>query len=236
MDLYHEIGGKSQLKPQLIMVLVAKKEPALYGLIKHLADVTLQVREDVVDDFALENDHECLFCSQMPTQFVLAKNVRGKQRGPDPSTIHNILLKLNSKLLGKNQVLAPNPTMQMFKRPIMFVGADVTHASPDARGTKPSIAAMVASMDPYATLYRCEIRLQGGTQVKEVIEVIEDTENMVKSLLKAFYENTNGKKPEKIIFYRDGVSEGQFQDVLNSELEFDVYADLSLMFGRSQES
>ena len=36
---------------------------------------------------------------------------------------------------------------------------------------------------------------------------------MVRELLIAFYKNTRGFKPTRIIFYRDGVSEGQFQMV-----------------------
>ena len=36
---------------------------------------------------------------------------------------------------------------------------------------------------------------------------------MVKGMLIAFWRNNNGIKPEHILFYRDGVSDGQFQDV-----------------------
>uniref|UniRef100_A0A0K8RHS9 Putative translation initiation factor 2c eif-2c n=1 Tax=Ixodes ricinus TaxID=34613 RepID=A0A0K8RHS9_IXORI len=38
---------------------------------------------------------------------------------------------------------------------------------------------------------------------------------MVKEALRAFYRKTR-QKPRKIIFYRDGVSEGQFAEVLNT--------------------
>ena len=31
-----------------------------------------------------------------------------------------------------------------------------------------------------------------------------------------FYRATKGKKPEALVFYRDGVSEGQFQQVLQA--------------------
>ena len=43
-------------------------------------------------------------------------------------------------------------------------------------------------------------------------EVIEDLATMVKDLLISFYVAT-GFKPARIIFYRDGVSEGQFSQV-----------------------
>ena len=40
---------------------------------------------------------------------------------------------------------------------------------------------------------------------------------MVQELLQEFYRNTK-KRPEKIIVYRDGVSEGQFDAVVREEL------------------
>ena len=46
-------------------------------------------------------------------------------------------------------------------------------------------------------------------------EVIGDLEAMTKELLIEFYRATR-QKPEKIIMYRDGVSEGQFQTVSHS--------------------
>ena len=38
-----------------------------------------------------------------------------------------------------------------------FVGADVTHPAPDQMGVKPSIAAIVASIDPAVSRYICEV-------------------------------------------------------------------------------
>ena len=40
---------------------------------------------------------------------------------------------------------------------------------------------------------------------------------MSRALLMKFHKNTS-RWPLKIVFYRDGVSEGQFIEVLNSEL------------------
>ena len=50
------------------------------------------------------------------------------------------------------------------------------------------------------------------------VEVIVRTQEMIKKLLLSFYKYTRGQKPEKLIYYRDGVSEGQFQDVLEKEI------------------
>jgi hypothetical protein len=40
----------------------------------------------------------------------------------------------------------------------------------------------------------------------------------VQKLLLSFYVNTKKKKPERLIFFRDGVSEGQIQHCLAREL------------------
>src|ERR1044072_7698547 len=76
----------------------------------------------------------------------------------------------------------------------------------------PSIAALCASMDAKASRYAASIRVQSGRT-----EIIADLANMVKELLKTFYQ-TCGRKPDRILFYRDGVSEGQFGQVLKSEI------------------
>jgi hypothetical protein len=44
-------------------------------------------------------------------------------------------------------------------------------------------------------------------------EIIVDLKNMVKDLLLEFHAQNRGMKPERILFYRDGVSEGQFREV-----------------------
>jgi hypothetical protein len=67
-------------------------------------------------------------------------------------------------------------------------------------------------MDAKASRYAASIRVQSGRT-----EIIADLANMVKELLKTFYQ-TCGRKPDRILFYRDGVSEGQFGQVLRGEI------------------
>ncbi|VAI01064.1 unnamed protein product [Triticum turgidum subsp. durum] len=159
------------------------------------------------------------------TQCCLPKNVQkgGKQY------LENLSLKINVKVGGRNTVLED----ALYKRiplltdvPTIVFGADVTHpaAGEDA---SPSIAAVVASMDwPEVTKYKCLVSSQGPRE-----EIIADlyTETMdpqrgrvgggmIRELLLSFYRAT-GCKPHRIIFYIDGVSEGQFSQVLLYEMD-----------------
>ena len=51
-----------------------------------------------------------------------------------------------------------------------------------------------------------------------MVEEIVDMQDITKQLLVNFFQRTKGRKPHKIIYYRDGVSEGQFEDILNLEM------------------
>lgn len=70
------------------------------------------------------------------------------------------------------------------------------------------VVQVVGSMDAHPSRYSSTVRVQKHRQ-----EVIEDLATMVKDLLIAFYRSTCFK-PARIIFYRDGVSEGQFTQVI----------------------
>lgn len=137
------------------------------------------------------------------------------------STCSNLLLKVNSKLNGVNHALSPVSKPPCLRRPVMIVGADVTHPAPDQTDI-PSVAAVCASHDPQAFKYNIQIRLQPPR-----VEIIQDLEAIMREQLKYFYGIT-GYKPERIMFYRDGVSEGQFFEVLNSEVNAIRRACISL--------
>ncbi|CAB4409322.1 unnamed protein product [Rhizophagus irregularis] len=123
----------------------------------------------------------------------------------------NVCLKMNVKLGGMNSFLIPEHIQFVTDEPTILMGADITHSSPGySKG--PSYAALCGSMDAKASRYAASIRVQPGRT-----EIITDLANMVKELLKAFYQ-TCGRKPKKILFYRKGVSESQFMKVLECEL------------------
>ncbi|XP_021934924.1 protein argonaute-2-like isoform X2 [Zootermopsis nevadensis] len=143
---------------------------------------------------------------------ILTQCVKGRtMQRMNAATCSNILLKVNSKLNGINHSLASVSRPPCLKKPIMIVGADVTHPSPDQTDI-PSVAAVTASHDPKAFQYNIQVRLQPPR-----VEIIEDLEDIMKKQLLFFHKATQ-YKPQAIIFFRDGVSEGQFAQVLNSEV------------------
>nr|XP_012231083.1 PREDICTED: protein argonaute-2 isoform X1 [Linepithema humile]XP_012231084.1 PREDICTED: protein argonaute-2 isoform X1 [Linepithema humile] len=132
-------------------------------------------------------------------------------RKMNPSTVKNILLKINSKLNGINHIFGNMPMCLQNNSCCMLVGADVTHPSPDSVDI-PSIAAVAASQDIQAFQYNAALRLQ---QPKE--EMILDLEDIITSQI-CIYKDKTKFLPKKIIYYRDGVSEGQLPQVMHFEI------------------
>lgn len=94
------------------------------------------------------------------------------------------------------------------------MGADVYHPGPEERNNgHPSVAAVCASMNPDCTEYAARYRLN-ETLKNETIEKLSE---MTIELLNEF-KNRNGEFPDHIIVYRDGVSEGQFNNIMSDEV------------------
>ncbi|KAJ4746619.1 Argonaute family protein [Rhynchospora pubera] len=141
----------------------------------------------------------------------------------------NVALKINVKVGGRNTVLMDalrGRIPLVSDRPTIIFGADVTHPHP-GEDSSPSIAAVVASQDwPEVTKYAGLVSAQAHRQelIQDLFKVWQDpqrgtvTGGMIKELLISFKRAT-GQKPQRIIFYRDGVSEGQFYQVLLYELD-----------------
>ncbi|XP_075974790.1 protein argonaute-2-like [Anticarsia gemmatalis] len=144
-------------------------------------------------------------------------------------TAKNILLKVNSKLMGINQALGDKTMPRCLKDGgVMIVGADVTHPSPE-QSNVPSIAAVTASIDSRCYMYNIELSVQ--TPKKEMIVEFED---MMFDHLKVYKERNMNQLPHKIFVFRDGVSEGQFVQVMNSELAA-VHAAYRRMAGSTRK-
>ncbi|KAM7267366.1 hypothetical protein ACFE04_009532 [Oxalis oulophora] len=153
----------------------------------------------------------------------------------------NVALKINVKTGGINSVLTDAVQKRipyLTDRPTIVFGADVTHPQP-GEDSGPSIAAVVASMNwPDVSKYQGLVSSQNHRE--EIIENLykrtEDAQRgivhsgMIRELLIAFYQSTE-QKPHRIIFYRDGVSDGQFSQVLLHEVSAIREACQSLQSG-----
>jgi len=95
---------------------------------------------------------------------------------------------------------------------VMFVGADVGHPGPGS-DTRPSVTSLVASVDAQCTRYTSVTDVQSPR-----VEIIETLGVMLEKVLRDYYDFNNKKLPQTMVFFRDGVSEGEFQEVAQKEL------------------
>ncbi|KAG8097788.1 hypothetical protein GUJ93_ZPchr0013g34305 [Zizania palustris] len=196
--------GQSQQLELLIIVLPEANTSIFYGRIKRICETELGVM----------------------SQCCLPRNVQkaGQQY------LQNMALKINVKVGGRNTALEDALHRRiplLTDLPTMIFGADVTHP-PSGEDASPSIAAVVASMDwPEVSKYKCLVSSQCHREeiIADLFTEVKDSQKglvyggMIRELLVSFYRANGCRKPARIIFYRDGVSEGQFSQVLLYEMD-----------------
>lgn len=158
-----------------------------------------------------------------------------------PHFFSDVMLKTNLKLGGVNHVVAKKDLGFIAEGKTMIIGADVCHPIP---GTdRPSVAACVANIDTPLAQWPSESRLQwhprgrkGSSQevsstfasqyafswrlgvwkltLHPSQQIILQLAPMIKIHLERFLRH-NQRRPENILYYRDGVSEGQFNAILS---------------------
>ncbi|THV67390.1 Piwi-domain-containing protein, partial [Aureobasidium pullulans] len=98
---------------------------------------------------------------------------------------------------------------------VVIIGADVSHAAPGLNG--PSMAAMTVLMNTNATRYAAAIETNGHR-----VEMITDEKikKHIISLIKNGWSRqvAQGKPPATVVYFRDGVSEGQSSQVIDQEV------------------
>lgn len=142
----------------------------------------------------------------IPSQCIVAKHV-GKANA---QYCANVCLKINMKLRGKNSVLT-NSLPVVSSAPTIITGAEVSHPR-SGMDSRSSIASVVASLDRYSAKYVARVCAQKSSNAN-----VHQLPLMLRDLFLVFYQHTQ-YKPEHIIYYRDGVSDGQFADILHSEM------------------
>jgi eukaryotic translation initiation factor 2C len=179
---------KFKAKPNFLFVILPSDNAVLYDCIKFVCDCKLGV------------PNICNIGSKF-----------SKEKG-QMQYFANVAMKFNQKLGGVNHTVELKRMAPLDAQTILF-GIDVTHPSPGSSESAPSVAGVVASVDSMFSQYPASMRTQKGRQ-----EMVEHLEEMIIERLKLWQKRNQGKLPTKIIVYRDGVSEGQYKIVLESEL------------------
>ncbi|KAK2034238.1 piwi domain-containing protein [Colletotrichum zoysiae] len=191
---YAQIKAQTKAIPQLLFCVLRFNNAGSYERIKKSGD--------------------CRF--GLLTQCVLARHVE-KNQGQYHS---NVAMKVNAKL-GGITCRIPHPggpsvkAPAFFKEVTMMMGVDVSHATPGIDA--PSMASMTMSMDNDATFYSAAVETNGYRV--EMMSPI-NAKNFLARLMPTWHKRMNHPAPPPhIIYLRDGVSEGQYDQVLEYEVE-----------------
>ncbi|KAJ7226883.1 argonaute-like protein [Mycena pura] len=190
MNALNSANGK---KPSFVLVLLSHRDNFIYPGIKRMGDVDLGIH----------------------TVHMQLDKALGDERKQD-QYLSNVALKVNSKLGGINHLLDNNAMKWLTKQKTMMVGIDVTHPGPGSREGSPSIAAVVASVDDNFVQFPASLRIQKPDPNRESKEMVTELRDMLVERL-LLYEKKNKSLPQRIIVFRDGVSEGQFDIVVKEE-------------------
>ncbi|KAH7093186.1 Piwi domain-containing protein [Paraphoma chrysanthemicola] len=178
---------KFKAKPNFLFVILASDNPFMYDCIKYVCDCKLGVPN---------------ICN-VGSKF-------SKEKG-QMQYFANVAMKFNQKLGGVNHTVELSKMAPLDAQTILF-GIDVTHPSPGSADSAPSIAGVVASVDSMFSQYPASMRTQRGRQ-----EMVAELEAMIIERLKLWQKRNQNRLPNKVIVYRDGVSEGQYRTVLEAE-------------------
>ncbi|WWC66253.1 uncharacterized protein I206_100154 [Kwoniella pini CBS 10737] len=176
--------------PQLICCILPGRDAWLYELIKKSSFTDLK--------------------GPVPTQCMQASKIRNP-RGIDAYT-GNLVMKIQNKLGGLPHQVPVSEMPGMIKGKTMLLGGDLG-LPPIKAGNElsPTVACTIATYNADCDTYSAQIRLQEGRA-----EIITDLSSMIEEHLKIFHKH-NGQYPERILIFRDGISEGQYAAVLSYE-------------------
>ncbi|KAL8716741.1 MAG: hypothetical protein Q9225_005958 [Loekoesia sp. 1 TL-2023] len=186
--LFYAVGNRHNIRPQMLLFILPNKNADVYLRIKKSCDCRWGVKSQCV-------------------QGAQAMKV-------SPQYISNVLMKFNAKLGGTTNRIVTRGPGGHFGRPTMIIGADVSHAAPMVGA--PSYAAMTVSMDKYAARYAAGVQTNGYR-----VEMIStrNLRDMLSPLFRHWTANVSGGRlPDHIYYFRDGVSEGQYVNVLRNEV------------------
>ncbi|XP_026198190.1 piwi-like protein 2 isoform X2 [Anabas testudineus] len=143
----------------------------------------------------------CCVKSPIPSQAINVRTISQQQKLK--SVAQKILLQMNSKLGGELW------TVNVPLKNLMVVGVDVHH---DTSKSHRSVMGFVASVNSSLTRWYSRVTFQSPTE-----ELINGFRVCLLAALQKYFE-VNHTLPEKIVVYRDGVSDGQLKMVERYEI------------------
>ncbi|GAO18386.1 uncharacterized protein UV8b_05404 [Ustilaginoidea virens] len=187
----HSEISKQRGYTQLIFVVVQHKNSPHYERLKKSADCRFGILSQVVNGSAVANNN-------------------GQYHS-------NVCMKVNAKLGGATSRTMPpwksQPTFFPKDRPTMIIGVDISHGP--VGGSAPSTAAMTMAVDRDANRYAAMVE-SNGYRVDMLTP--SNVHFMLGQLTKYWMAGHENAFPKHIIYFRDGVSEGQFAHVLDQEV------------------
>ncbi|ROW02467.1 hypothetical protein VMCG_06148 [Cytospora schulzeri] len=188
--IYKAVGAQYQAPPDLFFFILPDKSQVVYERLKKNMDIRLA----------------------MVSQMVQSSHAVKAQ----PQYCANVAMKVNAKLGGFTSKLVG---ANFFIAPTMIIGVDVSHGSHGQAGgggaSIASMAAMTISMNRDATRYAAVCETNG-----QRIEILSPARirEMIPSTVERWCQE-HKCAPQHVFYFRDGVSEGQFAGVLQSEAE-----------------
>ena len=141
----------------------------------------------------------------IPSQVILSETI--KRNGKSlRNIIKNVMIQISAKM---GDIPWGYKNLPLMDRPTMIIGMDVCHR---VGKNRKSVLGFVASKDKYVGTYYSASVSQGEKQ-----EIAFSIEKLFQEAMIEFI-NTNGVPPERIIVYRDAVSEGQSEVTLSTEV------------------
>ncbi|KAG2061216.1 Piwi-domain-containing protein [Suillus hirtellus] len=205
-SLKNAVNSRIGKDPEMVLAILPTSSTDIYHAIKSFGDVI----------------------AGFPTQCVRENKI---ERANDQYCA-NLGMKINAKLGGVNSLPRSGALEKLMSAPFMIMGmyrpclalethwrlvhpapgADVGHPAPGMIN-QPSVASLVYSFDRYAARYESMMSVQHPRQEK-----IDELRKLVYRAIFEFGER-NRAAPIRIIFFRDGLSEGEYALTGQEEIE-----------------
>ncbi|EAU88354.2 hypothetical protein CC1G_05120 [Coprinopsis cinerea okayama7 len=204
------------LRRFMLVVILPEDALNLKAKVKYFGDITHGVPT------------QCLRVSKL----LDPKSRRLKQPRQLNQYFNNVALKINARLRGVNVMLeskipggSPLAILSTQGRKTMIIGVDVSHPGPGVTN-RPSVASLVFSLYQGGAQYAATTTIQ-----KPRLEKVEQLASMFTYALNSYSAVMEGP-PNTIVYYRDGVSEGEYTTIFEDEMAKLEGGDFAFVFLR----